>query len=583
MVVLGEAGGAPTITTAWSPAPITGGTVVAVDDSLAVVLDPDRERVWTVGLPNGPASAIVFPAGSRPGRAVVDAAGLVHVVLRGSAQVAHLNPRLSQLLGIDALACPEPRGIDVHAATQDLVVACRGGEVVRFQPGGPQTVTRLGDDLRDVLLDGDAVTVSSFRAASLARFDTTAGGSAARTELPTVTGGTPEAAWRTVRVGPGKLSVYQEATTANIVTGGGMCPAGSAAVSSAYGTPAGNFAGALPPDACTALAMKSALSWDVGDGSTVSALIGDVLPVDVAAQPMDVSCTHPSLCSKTINVAVAGAGGSASLYRLTPGNPVFGCMTPQVRVPGAFTGAAFLPSGRVVLHDRSASALVVMDPATGATLNTVRYASDSVDSDGSRLFHSVPEGGVSITCASCHPEGGEDGHTWLLDGELRRTQSLQGGVLQRAPFHWKANLPTLGALMDDTFVQRMGAHAPSTDAVTSLSAWLDTLPAPKASSTAPAEQLARGRAAFEKAACEGCHSGAQLSNHLPVSVGTQGGTFKTPALVGVSARGPWMHDGCAKTLKQRFTDTTCGGTLHGNPAALSPWELTDLLAYLESL
>jgi cytochrome c peroxidase len=127
------------------------------------------------------------------------------------------------------------------------------------------------------------------------------------------------------------------------------------------------------------------------------------------------------------------------------------------------------------------------------------------------------------------------------------------------------------------------ARAPSTDAVTSLGAWLDTLPAPKPSSTASPAQLARGRAAFEKASCDGCHSGPQLSNHLPVSVGTAGGEFKTPPLVGLAARGPWMHDGCAKTLRQRFTDTACVGTLHGNPEVLSPWELTDLLAYLESL
>lgn len=574
----GGGGGSPTATS-YAPAPITGGSVVVVDDTLAAVMDADRERVWMVGLPNGPATSVSFPAGSRPDRAVVDAQGIVHVVLRGTAQVAHIDPRAHTLLGTDALGCPEPRGIDVHQATQDLVVACRGGEVVRFQPGGPQTVTRLGEDLRDVLLDGDSMTVSTFRAASLTRYPQTTGG-APQTFAPTSqTTGTPEVAWRTVRAGEGQLVAYQEAATSNIVTGSGLCPAGTVPGTSAYGAPSSGIEGA---DACSALAMKSAITWDVGDGTLVAGLVGDVLPVDVAAQRVDPACAPPAACSRSINVAVAGAGGTASLYQLTPGDRTGSCLVPRMRLAGNFTGAAFLPSGRAVLHDRRASSLILVDPNTASTVGVYRYATDSVDSEGSRLFHRVPEGGVAITCASCHPEGGEDGHTWLLDGELRRTQSLQGGVMSRAPFHWKGTLPSLGALMDDTFVQRMGASAPEPATVGSLAAWLDTVPAVKPSPPAQADQLTRGHEAFVKANCESCHSGPQLSNHLAVPVGT-GGVFKTPSLVGLSARGPWMHDGCAKTLRLRFTDPACGGTSHGSPELLSATELDDLVAYLESL
>ncbi|WP_437548016.1 hypothetical protein WME97_48425 [Sorangium sp. So ce367] len=43
-----------------------------------------------------------------------------------------------------------------------------------------------------------------------------------------------------------------------------------------------------------------------------------------------------------------------------------------------------------------------------------------------------------------------------------------------------------------------------------------------------------------------------------------------------------MHDGCAKTLRDRF-DPVCGGDRHGDVSALAPAQLDDLVAYLESL
>jgi hypothetical protein len=56
-----------------------------------------------------------------------------------------------------------------------------------------------------------------------------------------------------------------------------------------------------------------------------------------------------------------------------------------------------------------------------------------------------------------------------------------------------------------------------------------------------------------------------------------------PSLVGVGSRGPFMHDGCAKTLADRF-DPACGGDdRHGNTAGLSAGEIADLIAYMEAI
>jgi hypothetical protein len=45
-----------------------------------------------------------------------------------------------------------------------------------------------------------------------------------------------------------------------------------------------------------------------------------------------------------------------------------------------------------------------------------------------------------------------------------------------------------------------------------------------------------------------------------------------------------MHNGCAGTLSARFSDPTCGGgDRHGGASTLSPDQLSDLLAYLDSI
>jgi len=54
--------------------------------------------------------------------------------------------------------------------------------------------------------------------------------------------------------------------------------------------------------------------------------------------------------------------------------------------------------------------------------------------------------------------------------------------------------------------------------------------------------------------------------------------------VGIGTRGPFMHNGCAATLADRLTDPTCGGgDKHGGTSSLTPDQMSDLLAYLNSI
>ena len=56
-----------------------------------------------------------------------------------------------------------------------------------------------------------------------------------------------------------------------------------------------------------------------------------------------------------------------------------------------------------------------------------------------------------------------------------------------------------------------------------------------------------------------CHVGPLMTTKQIVDVGT-GGAFKVPSLLGVGARAPFMHDGCATTLMDRFDDRAAVAT-----------------------
>ncbi len=95
------------------------------------------------------------------------------------------------------------------------------------------------------------------------------------------------------------------------------------------------------------------------------------------------------------------------------------------------------------------------------------------------------------------------------------------------------------------------------------------------------DAVARGKALFQGAAgCTGCHSGAKFTNNATVDVGT-GGAFQVPRLIGLAYRAPYLHAGCAATLKDRFG--ACATAQHGNTDALVLDQVDDLVAYLDSL
>ncbi len=548
--------------------PISGGTLLLLrDGKTAVAADPDRDRVSVVDLVNHSVTQVIaLGAGDEPGRLAEDSSGVVHVALRRGGAVVAFRPDSGEVLS-RRVVCPAPRGVAYQAAGDLIHVACAGGELVSLPAAGgaPARNLRLARDLRDVVVSGDRLFVSRFRAAEIITLD--ASGDELRRQTPleaAASGGSfePGVAWSMKALPSGDLLVaHQRASTAAIAVG----PQTTGSYSSAEGGCSGGSV------------VQTAVSVIAADGTAAS---GPPPALPEAALPVDLA-----ISSDGAKVALVSAGNrvvyTAELAELLPNGDECNDGLETTTVSGGPIAAAFTSSGTLVIQTRQPAALLL-----GAT--HISLGGDDVSSTGHRLFHDAPtdESGfaTSVACASCHPEGREDGRVWQFSpGGARRTQSLAGDITDTAPFHWAGDEHNFSTLMTDVFVRRMGGRA--TEAKTGanyIPRWLATVPAPPPSAPVDESAVGRGQALFESAdiGCTDCHSGPKHTNNTTVDVGT-GGRFQVPWLVGVGWRAPYLHDGCAQTLEDRFG--ACATDAHGNTSGLSASQISDLVAFLESL
>jgi mono/diheme cytochrome c family protein len=247
------------------------------------------------------------------------------------------------------------------------------------------------------------------------------------------------------------------------------------------------------------------------------------------------------------------------------------------QVVGEPIAVAFAGDGSVVVQSRE-PALLELPGGGPITLST-----ESRSDTGHAIFHA--NAGGFVACASCHAEGNEDGRIWTFACEgARRTQSLQVGLKGTEPFHWGGDERDFSQLVQDVFVGRMSGPQLQAEQVTATLGWIDAQP--RRTKTLPTDTaaIARGRALFNDpthAACATCHTGAALTNNQTVDVGT-GGTFQVPSLVGISTRGPFLHNGCAETLRDRF-GSCGGGDRHGVTSNLTSGQIDDLVTFLQTL
>jgi DNA-binding beta-propeller fold protein YncE len=215
---------------------------------------------------------------------------------------------------------------------------------------------------------------------------------------------------------------------------------------------------------------------------------------------------------------------------------------------------------------------------------------------GRVLFHMVGDERISHdgrACASCHPDGRDDGLTWATPNGPRRSITLAGKISDTAPFSWSGTENTLKEHMHITFSRLGGNGGLRSMELDALADYVQTLSPPPVGrgsftpSDAEKAKIARGNEIFhsQAAGCSGCHAGdaATDNQHHDVQSKTasdKSGTFNTPSLRFVVGGGPYFHDGRYKTLHELLNDAD---RKMGHTAQLTGDDLEALELYLRTL
>ena len=582
------------------PPPISGGTMIATADGTHVVAaDPDRDAIYVVDVATRKLTRkIELQPKDEPARLVQDKAGRVHVALRGGRGIVSFDLTASSEVRRTAV-CDLPRGLSYDAAADQLLLACAEGPVVRLDPNDGRTLKSfdLGRDVRDVVVRGDKLLVSRFRASELLEVDANDGrvlntrrppstsaieqvtvqetfeledgvcGGSVRTGERVVTS-SPTVAWRTIDVpGVGVAMLHQRASDGEV----------------RVKTPGGYGGGAVD---CAPGIVRPSIT--VGDDVTTSVdITGAGTFVDMAADPTGalLAVVNPSTWGTPSNVAVFNLPSKDTVGHTADVVTSSGvCLTPMssMSTDGQATSVSWVTPWLLAVQEREPAGITFFDVRAPGNIGArLDLAQPTRFDSGHTLFHLAA--GSGIACASCHAEATDDAHVWTFESiGPRRTQSIRGGILGTEPFHWNGDMRDFHMLVNEVFVERMGAPQTRPDQADALATWIDRLPTFKAT-VRDADAVARGEALFmsKGTACSTCHSGERLSNNEAADVGT-GAFLQVPSLRAVSFRTPIMHNGCGRTIADRFT--SCGGgDMHGKTSHLKQNEISDLVAYLESL
>jgi hypothetical protein len=588
--------------------PISGGTLtVTRDGKTAVAADPDRGRIFLANLETKEVRQVVVDENDEVGRVIEGAPGTMFVVARRSGAVLRVDVATGTVQRFPV--CNAPRGIVFDSSQSQVRVACASGLLVTLDGATGEVVNKpvsvhsgngadavVKDDLRDIVMVRDSgglgltnstaskMVITRFRSAEIMSVDPSTG------EVMTTTTASPTNF--SGRLGPATLAfraVAKEST-------GGVVVVHQSSSSTELGTGLGAYYGGNCGGSVADTFVTEVASPVSGAFPTTTALGGATGPLDIAISPdghrtaivaTGNSWSLASTQSHSTNPSVQALEAQRPTLQVVDSDNtanVAGCWDQQAKTlgeTGEAVAVAFDANNKYIVQYREPAKLILEDQ--GQVVKQILLSTDSRFDTGLALFQVNSGGGIA--CASCHPEGGVDGHVWKFNQlGARVTQPLQGRVSQRAPFHWSGDLAQWDNLIDEVMMKRMSMPLkPTTEQSQQLLSWLDTIPNPNRPDGLDETAIANGRAIFQdaKAGCATCHSGAILSDNQLHDVGT-GGSFITPTLVGVGSRAPLMHNGCAATLADRF-GSCGGGAMHGGTASLSDSQRSDLITYLKSL
>jgi mono/diheme cytochrome c family protein len=290
---------------------------------------------------------------------------------------------------------------------------------------------------------------------------------------------------------------------------------------------------------------------------------------------IDRSCLLPRAIATAGSSILVGCLGTDEVRAYGATGPLAKTMTGRWRVPSGpvgiavdeETGTALVWSqfARAVTSVRLASAEDV-EVARSVDTTTVLPAIDPGETAlsataqrGRRLFHASGDPRISAdgrACASCHPDGRDDGLTWPTPVGQRQTPMLAGRLAaDTAPYGWHGDAPTVRDHLKQTLV-RLGGRGLSEEDVVALLTYLEEMDTPPESAAADDETVARGRAIFESdgVGCAACHRNGGGSDGARHSV-QSGAELETPSLRFVAGTAPYFHDGRYQTLGELLRET----------------------------
>jgi cytochrome c peroxidase len=216
---------------------------------------------------------------------------------------------------------------------------------------------------------------------------------------------------------------------------------------------------------------------------------------------------------------------------------------------------------------------------------------DEVVALGRKLFHGVGDRRVAKdgrACASCHPEGRDDGLVWSTPNGPRQTPMLAGRTVGTGPYSWLGDSATVADHLEHTIARLGGKGLPKSDR-DALAKYLAVMPEPPRSfSPESTEARDRGAAIFAsaEAGCSSCHGargddpdGMAHDVKSKASADRQR-EFDTPSLKFIGGTAPYFHDGRYPDLRMLLTKTN--GKM-GHTSHLSEEDFDALTAFLRTL
>lgn len=208
---------------------------------------------------------------------------------------------------------------------------------------------------------------------------------------------------------------------------------------------------------------------------------------------------------------------------------------------------------------------------------------------GRALFHATFDSRIASdgrACASCHPDGRDDGLTWSSPNGPMQTPMLFARLVDTAPYGWDGASKDLTQHLAHT-TSRLGGSGLSKRDVTDIGAYLASLRAPDSAGHPDRRLVGRGAEVFHsaEAQCSSCHAGEASTDGDSHDVESgpserKPRAFDTPSLRFVSRSAPYFHDGRYASLGEMLAGSD--GAM-GHTSQLSVDDRAALEAYLQTL